>query len=374
VLLAVAAASLLLLTVPPPSDAGRSHALGRLRAADRNLATKTRSAVLDLYSLDARLGAARSARALLDYRVQRLESERRSIGRQLRLATLDSRLSENRVAIRLRYIYDYGSGANSLDVLLGSDSLEQALTRLDDVDQVTAANQSVIVQLRSAQNRLSSLARSLAAGERRLAQTARALTETVALLRQAQAQRSSYLARLEREKAYDAGRILRLAAQAQAAEERSLELARRPPSTPNPVPSSRLFVAQRSSAPLELPRPAGTPLQSPSIAMDATAQGGLAGQNTTFEAAGGRRPLTVVATGYTLPGTTSTGLPVGYGVAAVDPSVIPLGTHMTIPGYGEAVAADTGGSIVGTRIDLWFPTSAAAYSWGKRTLTIILGS
>ena len=73
----------------------------------------------------------------------------------------------------------------------------------------------------------------------------------------------------------------------------------------------------------------------------------------------GAHELTVTTTGYALPGRTATGLPVGWGVVAVDPWVIPLGTHMTIPGYGEAVAADTGGSVVGSTIDLWFPTIAA---------------
>ena len=57
--------------------------------------------------------------------------------------------------------------------------------------------------------------------------------------------------------------------------------------------------------------------------------------------------MTVYATGYCLKGTTATGLPVGPGIVAVDPSVIPLGTRMTIPGYGEGVAADTGGAIQG---------------------------
>ena len=73
-----------------------------------------------------------------------------------------------------------------------------------------------------------------------------------------------------------------------------------------------------------------------------------------------RRTLTVVATGYDLPGHTSSGLPVGWGIAAVDPSVIPLGTHFVVPGYGVAVAADTGGAIIGATIDLWFPTLAQA--------------
>ena len=78
------------------------------------------------------------------------------------------------------------------------------------------------------------------------------------------------------------------------------------------------------------------------------------------------------ATAYSLPGHTSSGLPVGWGVAAVDPSVIPLGTHFYVPGYGEAVAADTGSAIIGDRIDLWFPTLAQADAWGRRTVTIVL--
>jgi 3D (Asp-Asp-Asp) domain-containing protein len=63
---------------------------------------------------------------------------------------------------------------------------------------------------------------------------------------------------------------------------------------------------------------------------------------------------------------------VGWGIVAVDPSVIPLGTRMTIPGYGEGVAADTGGSIQGAVIDLWFATPAQAAAWGRRTVTISL--
>jgi 3D (Asp-Asp-Asp) domain-containing protein len=84
------------------------------------------------------------------------------------------------------------------------------------------------------------------------------------------------------------------------------------------------------------------------------------------------RALTVVATGYALGGRTATGLPVGWGVAAVDPSVIPLGTHMTVPGYGEAVAADIGGAVRGAVVDLWFPTVARANAWGRRSVTIVL--
>ena len=41
--------------------------------------------------------------------------------------------------------------------------------------------------------------------------------------------------------------------------------------------------------------------------------------------------MSVYATGYCLRSTTATGLPVGPGIVAVDPAVIPLGTRMTDP-------------------------------------------
>jgi 3D (Asp-Asp-Asp) domain-containing protein len=89
------------------------------------------------------------------------------------------------------------------------------------------------------------------------------------------------------------------------------------------------------------------------------------------EARGARR-ISVQASGYALKGTTATGIPVGWGIVAVDPNVIPLGTPMTIPGYGRGVAADIGSSVRGAQIDLWFSTRAQALAWGRRTVTITL--
>jgi len=84
--------------------------------------------------------------------------------------------------------------------------------------------------------------------------------------------------------------------------------------------------------------------------------------------------LTVRAIGYSLSGRTATGAPTGWGVVAVDPAVIPLGSRLTIPGYGDAVAADTGPGVSGATIDLWFPTREEALAWGSRTITITLAS
>ena len=82
--------------------------------------------------------------------------------------------------------------------------------------------------------------------------------------------------------------------------------------------------------------------------------------------------MTVSSTGYCLTGTTATGIPVGWGVVAVDPAVIPLGTRMFVPGYGEGTAADTGAAVQGAMIDVWFPSCADALAWGRRTVTITI--
>ncbi len=72
-------------------------------------------------------------------------------------------------------------------------------------------------------------------------------------------------------------------------------------------------------------------------------------------------------------GITATGVPVARGVIAVDPSIIPLGTRMYIPGYGYGVAADTGGGIRGDMIDLGYPDGIIP-DWTTRWVDIyILG-
>ena len=81
---------------------------------------------------------------------------------------------------------------------------------------------------------------------------------------------------------------------------------------------------------------------------------------------------------YILPGRTATGVPVGRGVIAVDPKVIPLGTKVYVQSldggadYGYAVAADTGGAIKGNKIDMWVPTYSEAASNGVRQMRVYI--
>lgn len=75
-------------------------------------------------------------------------------------------------------------------------------------------------------------------------------------------------------------------------------------------------------------------------------------------------------------GYTANGMKADYGVVAVDPSVIPLGTKLYVEGYGYCVAADTGGAIKGNRIDLCYASHSAALNSGfghKSVNVYILG-
>lgn len=60
------------------------------------------------------------------------------------------------------------------------------------------------------------------------------------------------------------------------------------------------------------------------------------------------------------------------GLAAVDPTVIPLGTRLYIPGYGYAIADDTGGAIGGSRIDLAFNSNDEAIDFGVRQVSVYI--
>ena len=86
---------------------------------------------------------------------------------------------------------------------------------------------------------------------------------------------------------------------------------------------------------------------------------------------------TMEATAYTAwtatsnpTGRTASGTPAGYGVVAVDPRVIRLGSHVFVPGYGLAVASDTGGAIVGNRIDLCMESVRDALIFGRRPVKV----
>jgi 3D (Asp-Asp-Asp) domain-containing protein len=80
-----------------------------------------------------------------------------------------------------------------------------------------------------------------------------------------------------------------------------------------------------------------------------------------------------VATAYSLPGRTASGMHVARGLIAADPSILPFGTRVRIEGgqySGEYVVADSGTAIKGRRIDVWMPSLREARHFGRRSLKL----
>jgi 3D (Asp-Asp-Asp) domain-containing protein len=69
---------------------------------------------------------------------------------------------------------------------------------------------------------------------------------------------------------------------------------------------------------------------------------------------------------------TATGRLLKKGIVAVDPDVIPLGTKLYIPGYGDALAGDVGSSIRGNKIDMAFDTHEEAISFGRQNVIVYI--
>jgi 3D (Asp-Asp-Asp) domain-containing protein len=289
-----------------------------LRRTDAALETRARSAVLELYALDSRLDSARARLASLRARAFAVERMRAAVRRHLSVTRGNLRTAERRLAGRLRALYERGQ-TDPLAVVFGAESLEDAMTALDGLGFAADQDRAIIEQAKAARSRLGRLASALRARGAELARLTAAAESEAASLEQARSARAAYVDRLASQRRLNAARIAEVEAAAAAARARTVAVA------------------------------AGTPT-----------------------IAAGERALTVSASGYALRGGTATGVPAGWGVAAVDPSVIPLGTRFTVPGYGDAVAADTGSGIVGQEIDLWFPSEAQALAWGRRTVTIAL--
>jgi 3D (Asp-Asp-Asp) domain-containing protein len=295
-----------------------------LRTQVSALDTRTHRALLELYALDSRLHAAEVRASSLEVEMASLRREQLVLSQQLGVTRHTLVLSQRQLGKNLSLLYKEGD-VSALAVVLGSSSLDDALTRLDALNRVVYQSEQVVLITTNAKSQLGKLCATLSARRARLdadLADARANERTLAAARNG---RLSFISGLRREARFKTARIRDLEATAQRVVDKSDELA-------------AVEVVSQAVAP----------------------------------AVASARTIVVSTTGYSLSGRTATGMPVGRGVVAVDPSVIPLGTRLSIPGYGEAVAADVGGAVRGNTIDLWFPTLAQARAWGRRTVTIAL--
>jgi 3D (Asp-Asp-Asp) domain-containing protein/septal ring factor EnvC (AmiA/AmiB activator) len=300
--------------------------VGALRHENATLTERIDGATLNLYALDSKLHAVRTELTAVNVQRARLAREQLSLRLQLNASRHNLRTSQRQLALLVHALYEQQAN-DPLAVMLGAQSLEQALATLDDLGRAAQQNAQIAARSREAQRSYRALRSALAGKAARIRLLEAAASRKAASLEAAMGSHQQYVSTLVARRHLNLAQVARIEARAHSSAAASNEIAVK---TIAPSPSS-----------LTTPAP-------------------------------GNRTITVVATGYSSGGTTATGLPVGWGTVAVDPSVIPLGSQLTIPGYGRGVAADTGSAVRGATVDLWFPTMRQALAWGRRVVIVTL--
>jgi 3D (Asp-Asp-Asp) domain-containing protein len=296
------------------------------------LHAEAHQALLDLYALDTRLQTAQARLTLLSTQARRLRAQQILVRQELAATAGTLKASQSQLETNLRLLYKQGD-VSTLGVLLGAQNLDEAVTKLDALSNMADESQNVMQTASAAQARLEQLRASLRQRRATIDTDIRGVQEEARSLASTRAARLSFIAQLHTKERLKQTQIKELQVAATRVERKS-----------NAIQASAAAVPD--------------PARAVDPAVTAPASTG--------------QTLVVSSTGYSLPGNTSTGIPVGWGVIAVDPAVIPLGSRLSVPGYGEGVAADTGSAVRGADIDLWFPTPAQARAWGRRTVTITL--
>ncbi len=315
------------LLAPGAGGADPAQQVDALRSAQDSLAARSHAALLSLYALDSQLAQARARLVSLQGEAASLRAQQAQTKREQTIARAAWHKTVNALGEQLRTMYEQGQ-PDAISIILGSSSVDDAMTRLDALERTARVDRQTVTQARAAQGTLQRLRNELALRAERVQALVAQAQQTASTLAQTRTQRVAYVASLAQRRAMNAQRISR-----------------------HEITASRIAARSQAIAPATPPTAPAAPVSSTAISV---------------------RQITVTATGYSLSGHTATGMPVGWGVVAVDPSVIPLGTRMSIPGYGEGVAADTGSAVQGDTIDLWFPSLAQALAWGRRTVTITL--
>ena len=289
----------------------------RLHGTTQRLGTQAHQDLLSLYALDSQLQAWKARLGSLQTEAAALRARQASLRRELGADETSFKTSRRSLILDLRALYERGD-VDPVAVVLGAKSLGTGLSQLDALSRAADQSRQIVAATSAAHRRLLRSQHLLAVEARRLNRSLAAARQATERLGATVASRTAYIASLRaRERAVQ---VQNVEAQAQTAQRKSQQIQ---PTTSTTAPSA------------------------------------------------GKHQLVVSATCYDLSGRTATGMPVGQGVVAVDPSVIPLGTRLYVPGYGNGVAADVGGGIKGDTIDLWMTPSQCA-AWGRRTVTITI--
>jgi cell wall-associated NlpC family hydrolase len=212
--------------------------------------------------LDSRLGKAVESYNLANVRLQKIQADLRENAFELKLAKSNLKVGQKRMAKRVVELYTSSAGGGTMEIILGAQSLDDLITRLETVDRVTSLDAGVVKQVRFFKDATRKHARLLA--------EARAAQQKVVAQREADkrsiesqlSQRQSLLASIKdqiaRMQAAEAARQARIAREARA-RVAAMEAAQQAAADPNPPVA--LVADATAGAPADQPTAAPPPSQ-----------------------------------------------------------------------------------------------------------------
>jgi cystine transport system substrate-binding protein len=339
------------------SAAGPADEAEQQRAVLEDLQAGEEQALVDLFAADSALGRAEERAQRLEERLAGVRDRVDETQRSLEISQSNLLVARKLLNERIEQWYRMDQ-IDAIEIILGSDSLSDVIDQFDAIERMSSRDADVVRGTRDFAAETKERQRSLQDQEQQVEQLVAAARAEADRLAAARATKEALVSDLRRQASLTSSRIERLDQAAQEAAARA----------------EAIQAEQAASA-------GGSPTADPARSGDGGAPdagGGTATPPPDVETpppgASGGQQITVSATAYSIHGTTASGLPTAYGVCATDPSVIPMGTRFSVPGYGTCVAGDTGSAIIGNTIDVWFPELSQAQAWGRQSVTVtILG-
>ncbi len=100
-------------------------------------------------ALDSKLGKASEAYNLANIQLDRIKAEQKVNARHLVIAKSSLRNAESHLAQRLIALYVNGQESTALEILLGSDSIDDLIDRLDTAERVSQQDAQVLAEVRA---------------------------------------------------------------------------------------------------------------------------------------------------------------------------------------------------------------------------------
>ncbi len=299
--------------------------------------------------------------------VQEAQSKIDTLESQIAQAEKDEVNLTNSIANQMRSLQSNGGVMISvIDIITSSNNLTAMIQRLANLNIVMSAESAQVQDLKNTQNSLKKMKIQLEETKKKLVQNEQSYKSEVSNL---QGNISNLQSKIS------SNQKLLSDMKAQAAAEQKARDAKIAADAAASAKAAKEKAAQSSSSSSSS---SSSNQSSNSNQSNSTGNSGNSGSsNNNNGHNNGGKTMTALATAYSWQNVgyiTAMGIDLRTNpmCIAVDPSVIPLGSLIEVPGYGIAIAGDTGGAIKGNHIDVHFPTVAQAVAWGAKTVQITI--